>query len=80
LPAFITAEIPEFSAWLVMFTVCEITATGAPETSSAIRNAAGTGPTGTDEVHDGIVDKTGIKCKRTSIRFTTQSPRKKKVP
>ena len=42
-----TAEIPEFSAWLVKFTVCETAATGSPATSSAIINAAGTG---TDEV------------------------------
>ena len=43
LPAFFTAEIPEFSAWLVKLTVCETAATGAPAMSSAIRSAAGTG-------------------------------------
>lgn len=31
MPAFVTAEIPELSAWLVKFTVCETAATGAPD-------------------------------------------------
>ena len=29
-PAFVTAEIPAFSAWLVKFTACETAATAAP--------------------------------------------------
>jgi hypothetical protein len=36
LPAFKTAVIPEFSTWLVKFTVCEIASTGAHAASSAI--------------------------------------------
>jgi hypothetical protein len=43
LPAFKIAVIPEISAWLVKFTVCEIASTGARAASSAIRNAAVTG-------------------------------------
>lgn len=31
MPAFFTAEIPEFSAWLEKLTVCETAATGAPD-------------------------------------------------